>query len=55
MWPVALATARSPLTCPPQVHSPCGEKEQPGGEVAGIIELINEPLPLKGRGAAIQP
>lgn len=55
MWPITLATTHSPLTSPPQIHSPCGEKEQPGGEVAGIIELINEPLPLKGRGATIQP
>lgn len=52
MWLTALT---EPLACPPGVRSPCGEKEEPGGEVAGIVELINEPLPLKGRGAAIQP
>jgi hypothetical protein len=43
----------TPLTSPLKLHSPCGEKEQPGGEIAGVIELINEPLPLKGRGATI--
>lgn len=42
--------AQSP---PYRLHSPCGKKKQPGGEVAGIIELINEPLSLKGRGATI--
>lgn len=40
-------------TPPDRLHSPCGKKEQPGGEVAGIIELINEPLSLEGRGATI--
>lgn len=30
---------RQPSGSPFQIHSPCGEKEQPGGEVAGIIEL----------------
>ena len=51
VWPNALNAA---LWLPHlRIHSPCGKKEQPGGEVAGIIELINEPLPLKGRGATI--
>lgn len=52
--PVAVAQ-NTPSSLSSRPRSPCGEKEQPGGEVAGIIELVNEPLPLKGRGATVEP
>lgn len=37
----------SPPLCPSApANSPCGQKEEPNRGIAGIIELVNQPLPF---------
>lgn len=44
----------SPPPRPAPASLPCGQKEEPNRSITGIVELVNQSFPFRGRGAAIQ-